>query len=245
MCKVKNISIIISSYNTQDYIEECLDSVKSQTWFNNNGYEIIVGIDGCKSTLNKLNNIKDKYDNIKIYWFEENVGTYVAFNSLIKKAKYDIISIFGSDDVMKSTFIETNLKEMRDGVYVKAKGVNFSKNINEEIGNKGTNYCGITIFNKYDFFKINGYADWRCGADTDLNRRFLLSGVNEVKSSSITYYRRIHNESLTSCKVYGRNSEYRKKIRNEIKKRSSIKKIINDSYVISEKETLIYDGNEK
>jgi glycosyltransferase involved in cell wall biosynthesis len=237
MYTVNNISIIISAYNAQDYIEECLDSIVKQTWYNdNNKYEILLGIDNCDKTLNIINKIKHKYKNLKVWWFQKNVGPYVVFNTLIQNSNYDVISVFGADDIMSNNFLEDNLKMMNDKTYVKAMGVNFTKNIDEiKHIKKGTNYCGIILFNKSDFLGVNGYANWMCGADTDINRRFSLIGLKTINCKVVTYYRRIHNNSLTNNKTYGKGSSYRKDIRNEILHRSSIKKSMNDAYVIFEK----------
>jgi hypothetical protein len=156
-----------------------------------------------------------------------------VFNTLIKKSQYDIISIFGADDIMKNTHLEYNLKLMNDNIFIKTMGVNFSKSISEVITKPtGSNYCGIIIFNKKDFFKVNGYADWMCGADSDINRRLSLYGIKVIKSANVTYYRRIHNDSLTKNELYGQQSVYRRDIKNKISQRTKTKKIINDNYVI-------------
>ena len=57
------ISICISAWKTQKYIEECLDSVYNQTWFKDHDeWEVIIGIDGCEETLKKINEIKQLYN---------------------------------------------------------------------------------------------------------------------------------------------------------------------------------------
>jgi len=46
------LSIIISAYNSSDYIIECLNSIRHQMYFHNhNNYEILLGVDHCESTL--------------------------------------------------------------------------------------------------------------------------------------------------------------------------------------------------
>ena len=54
------VSVIISAYGAEDYIEECISSVASQSYFQENNFEILVGIDGCCSTLDKMMKIKDQ-----------------------------------------------------------------------------------------------------------------------------------------------------------------------------------------
>lgn len=208
----KSVSIIIPVYNTQDYIEECLDSISNQTYFENfDGYEILVGIDNCEKSLNKINEIRHKYRNISIFWFEENVGAYVVLNTLICKAKYDIFIRFDSDDIMQSYFVEKNIALVETDNYVIAKGSIFNHpNINNIIGTG--NMDGIIIIYKHNFQKINGYKNWRCAADSDFNNRLNLSGIRCVCSNDITYLRRIHGTNLTVSPQYGHNSEYRSNI---------------------------------
>jgi hypothetical protein len=55
----KPISVIIAAYNADKFIEECLDSVFNQTYFvDNEYYEVLVGVDGCEKTLDKLKMIQ-------------------------------------------------------------------------------------------------------------------------------------------------------------------------------------------
>lgn len=49
-----NISVLIPAYNCDLYIEQCIDSVVNQEHTSDVKYEIIVGVDGCEKTLNKL-----------------------------------------------------------------------------------------------------------------------------------------------------------------------------------------------
>lgn len=61
-------SIIIAAYRTKDFIQECLEAIENQTYFkNNDNYEILLGIDGCIETLEKVQQIKNKIRNIKVF----------------------------------------------------------------------------------------------------------------------------------------------------------------------------------
>lgn len=49
--KNEGVSIIITAYDTANYIEECLDSVYAQTWCKKvEEWEVLVGIDHCEKT---------------------------------------------------------------------------------------------------------------------------------------------------------------------------------------------------
>ena len=81
------ISILIPAYKTQDYIEECLDSIVSQNYLNDVEYEIIVGIDACKETFDKIINIRNKYEKLVIVKMDTHSGLFITLNTLLTIAK--------------------------------------------------------------------------------------------------------------------------------------------------------------
>jgi glycosyltransferase involved in cell wall biosynthesis len=206
----KGISIVISAYEAENFIEECLDSVEKQTYFENyENYEILLGIDGCKKTLEKVKTIKNKYRNLKVYWFEENSGPYLVFNTMIKLySNYEIITIFGADDIMLKNHIEENLKLLNNKKNViKSKCSNFNHpNKNKII--KIYNPDGLIFLYKDFFFKINGFDNWRCGADSDILSRLFKYKMKIIINNRNTVMRRIHSKNLTKIN----NGSYRNKI---------------------------------
>jgi glycosyltransferase involved in cell wall biosynthesis len=101
------ISILITAYQAEKYIEECLDSIENQTYFNdNNDFEVLVGVDACEFTLNKLKQISYKYRNLRIFMMDNNQGTYITMNTLLDIAIYENLIRFDSDDKMKPYMIE-------------------------------------------------------------------------------------------------------------------------------------------
>ena len=99
---VYDVSVLIPAWKTAEYIEECLDSVYKQR-----PLEILVGVDGCQETLDKLLEIKYKYPNLKVFWSEENVGCYLIRNSLFRESVGNKIIFFDSDDIMMDELIPT------------------------------------------------------------------------------------------------------------------------------------------
>ncbi len=103
------VSFIVPVYNTQDYLEECLDSLIGQTCAD---YEVIVINDG--STDNSAEIIAryaSQYDSIRVIT-QENSGLSVARNVGIHQAKGDYIFFVDSDDYVNVDavrFIKRNI----------------------------------------------------------------------------------------------------------------------------------------
>lgn len=99
------ISIIIPIYNTQDYIIECLESVKKQTYKN---FEAIIVNDGSTDDSERLISefISDnRLDNFHLIC-KENGGLCSARNEGLKHAKGEWIVFLDSDDWIESTLFE-------------------------------------------------------------------------------------------------------------------------------------------
>lgn len=104
----KLVSLIVPIYNVEQYLPQCLDSVKVQSYTN---LEVILVNDG--STDNSFSICK-KYAE-ECGWIlisQENGGLSAARNAGIELAKGDFISFLDSDDWFESDMVE----KMIDGV---------------------------------------------------------------------------------------------------------------------------------
>lgn len=100
-------SIVIPIYNSEKYLEKCINSIINQTYDN---YEILLINDGstdesdliCKKFVNDFANVK--------YYFKENTGVSDTRNFGLEKSSGDFITFIDSDD-----WIDNNtLKEIND-----------------------------------------------------------------------------------------------------------------------------------
>lgn len=184
-CKVVNI--IISIYDGEQYIEECLDSIKQQTYSN---YHILLGVDGCKNSLKKILEIRNNYPKLEIYYSKKNEGVYKMFNALIDLVpEYQYILFFGADDVMNKNMLEVMQKNQL----------------------AVSRHHGI-LFIKKEFMNIfGGYRAWRCGADTDMIRRIQHHNKKKMKYEPQLFFRRVHDKQLTTAKATGYDSDMRNK----------------------------------
>lgn len=93
------VAVLITNYNHQDYIVECLNSVKNQTFQNFNVYII----DDCSddNSVNLINNFIENDDKFSLFINNINIGKSKSLNKLIdivKKDKPKYIALLDSDD---------------------------------------------------------------------------------------------------------------------------------------------------
>jgi glycosyltransferase involved in cell wall biosynthesis len=100
------VSVLINNFNYAPFLEECIDSVLSQTYKN---FEIIIYDDG--STDNSVEIIKSYGDKVK-FIANENYGKYPSFNQgnaiyqAFKISEGEIICLLDSDDCFEVTKIQ-------------------------------------------------------------------------------------------------------------------------------------------
>ena len=91
------LSVVLLVYNTEEFLEECLDSLVNQTL---DDMEIIcVNDESTDSSLNILRQYERKYDNIKVI-DQKNTGGAIAGNNGLKMAKGEYVAILDSDDIV-------------------------------------------------------------------------------------------------------------------------------------------------
>ena len=101
------ISIIIPFYNTEKYIEQCLESVKSQTFSN---YEVLMIDDGSTDKSRSIAERYSKEDSRFKLLNKEHVGFPQAKNIGLDNAKGEYICFLDSDDYLESEYLEFLLK---------------------------------------------------------------------------------------------------------------------------------------
>lgn len=101
------ISIIVTTYNCEKYINDCLVSIINQTYKN---LEIIVVDDGSTDdTKNILDKIKKTDNRIKVI-YKDNGGVSSARNTGLKEANGDFITFVDGDDTLETDMYEQLLQ---------------------------------------------------------------------------------------------------------------------------------------
>ena len=93
-------SIIVPTYNREEYIIKCIDSILDQTYDN---FEAIIIDDG--STDNTDNLVKKYHDKRIKYFKNTNHGIGYSRNFGLNKAKGDYIFFLDSDDYLDENML--------------------------------------------------------------------------------------------------------------------------------------------
>lgn len=93
------LSIALTTYNHEDYIEEALNSVYAQKV--DVDFEVVIG-DDCSTdrTSEIIERFKNHHTNIRLLEYNENVGYVVNFDKTMKACDGEYIAIFDGDDIM-------------------------------------------------------------------------------------------------------------------------------------------------
>ena len=105
----KLISVIVPVYNVEEYLDECLDSIRKQTYKN---IEVILVNDG---STDKSQEICERYcqQDSRFYLInQENRGLSGARNRGIQESTAEFITFVDSDDVLKEDMLEQLMKQM-------------------------------------------------------------------------------------------------------------------------------------
>jgi glycosyltransferase involved in cell wall biosynthesis len=195
------ISIIITAFNNDKYIDECLYTVVDS--FKDYEYEILLGIDNCEiTTKHILKNYPGFSKNIKFYFFNDRYGTYIIRNTLVGEAKYDTILFFDSDDVMLPAMSNFIVKYSKNFDMIKPMLSQFKDtyNINDPnlLTRKTTFGEGVFAIKKSVFYEMNGFEPWVCAADSEFNWRVRSNGKSVRLIDQVCFLYRRHSESLTN-----------------------------------------------
>ncbi|MDY0213644.1 MAG: glycosyltransferase [Desulfuromonadaceae bacterium] len=213
------VSVIVSSYNHEQYIEECLLSIINQTYPN---IELIVTDDGSKDdTAKVIESLQKKYD--FNFHTQKNQGLVKTLNDCIARAKGEFIAPFGSDDVMLPERIAIQVE------YFKGKPeVGICAGNIEHIDPKGN---PLVKRNKIRPFKRLEFEDIFCGknvrapAPTLLIRKDVLLSVGGydpqveledllmlLKTTREGYFVDVLGETLAKYRIHESNTYKNRKI---------------------------------
>lgn len=214
------VSVLLPSYNHEQYIQAAIESVYQQTYQN---IELIVIDDGSTdNSVEILTQLQKKYG--FVFFQQENEGLIATLEKLGELANGEYISLFSSDDLYHPNKIDTLVSYLENNrqfsmVYSKIALINSeseSKLVVDEPYQEGDIFfkllCGDFFINGLatlvradvysSYTRMNSYIDdlqfWLA-----LSRHNPIGFVNEV-----TAYYRIHNNHLSKDLIKMQKSEF-------------------------------------
>lgn len=141
------VSIIIPVYNTEEYLNKCLDSVLNQTYKN---IEIIIIDDESTDNSYEILQKYQKEDKRIILLRQKNSGQGVARNKGIEIAKGEYICFVDSDDRIAKNMVEEMIKEIeKTSSDFSSFLIAFENSKNQKIYRKKFNYLTLEKENIY------------------------------------------------------------------------------------------------
>lgn len=210
-----DISIVITNYNYEEYLNECIESCLLQQY--SNDFEIIVVDDGSNDDSRKI--IRGYNSRIKTI-FKSNGGQASAFNTGFSACTGEIIIFLDSDDMLMPNCLNKLSKIWRDSF----SKIHFNLLMIDKSGNSlGEPFCKTALPRgdlKESILKTGHYqsmptsgnafsraflnrvlpmpeADWRGHADAYLINLAALAGCVGAIDEPLGYYR-IHDKNISS-----------------------------------------------
>ena len=113
--KKPKVTVIIPAYNSQEYIERCLDSVLAQTF---QDFEILVINDGSIDDTGKIVKEYAKKDERIRYVEQENIGVARTRNKAVGLARGEFIAFMDNDDFIDKDYLEMLLPKRGGDVVI-------------------------------------------------------------------------------------------------------------------------------
>ena len=108
------VSVIVPTYNVEDFLLQCLTSIAEQTYKN---FECIIIIDGATDRSFEIAKDFCKLDaRFRVYW-QENAGSGPARNNGLDKSTGELIMFVDPDDWCKTDYIENMVRFQQSGDY--------------------------------------------------------------------------------------------------------------------------------
>lgn len=196
-----DLSIVVPTFENVEFLNSFLKSIDVAK--KNLQIELMVGIDNCLKTKDFVHKNFEKFeDYVTFYMFDKNVGPYIIRNTLAKNSKSNNLLFVDSDDIVDKELLHKVSETLKKNKIVRFKFYNFVNEndlkIIEESNIHHFHSIGQLGIHKNIFLEMNGYEDWICSADSEFKMREEKKGIKTKYLNDVLYYRRRHDNSLTT-----------------------------------------------
>ncbi|UKM63640.1 glycosyltransferase [Flavobacteriaceae bacterium GSB9] len=216
------VSIIVPCYNQAQYLDECLQSVLSQTYTN---WECVIVNDGSTDTTSIVAETWLDKDSRFKYLSHDNAGVSQARNFGIENAKGTYVLPLDADDLIADNYLDLAIQAFKDNTNLKivyAKAQKFG-DINEDWNLpkfkfktllKGNIIFNCAMYKRQDWETIGGYdPSFDIGLeDWDFWLSLLKNDAEVYQIPEICFFYRINNASRNHSIVQSQLDNLYKKL---------------------------------
>ena len=212
------ISVVIPAYNAEQFLDETLESVLSQTYEN---WECIIVNDGSTDNTESIAKKWCEKDARFCYFYKENSGVSDTRNLGIKEARGEYIAFLDADDLYMPNFLDVCLENLveKDVDLIAPKMLEFRDVQNEVIEDEDKkDYLysgkeGIALFlhsnritmallcKKSVMDEVGGFTWHKKAEDLHCWLKVLFAGYKIYRLGEYYAYRRMHNNSWSSMDI--------------------------------------------
>ena len=212
------ISVVIPAYNAEQFLDETLESVLSQTYEN---WECIIVNDGSTDNTESIAKKWCEKDARFRYFYKENSGASDTRNFGIKEARGEYIAFLDADDLYMPNFLEVCIENLveKDVDLVAPKMLEFwdvQNEVIEDEDKKDYLYSGkegIELFlhsnrltmallcKKSVMDEVGGFTWHKKAEDLHCWLKVLFAGYKIYRLGEYYAYRRMHNNSWSSMDI--------------------------------------------
>lgn len=138
------VTVIVSVYNGEKYLIECIDSVLNQTY---KKLEIILVDDGSTDKSAEIINQYEEKDHRIIAIHKENSGVSLSRNVALDIATGNYICILDQDDLLAPDYVEYYLELIKQSgaeIALTPRALRFTNQVNVKCDNEKANYSILT-----------------------------------------------------------------------------------------------------
>lgn len=170
---IKKLSVVIPIFNTEKYLNECLNSVVNQTLKN---IEIICIDDGSTDNSSKIMKAYSKLDKRFILIQQKNKGSGESRNKGIKISRGKFISFLDSDDLYFDNFALESLYMNAE----KKKALICGGGIEQRGNFNNKTYSNKIVFNNESFINYKNYQ-------VDFHYQRFIYNKNFIKANKLYF----------------------------------------------------------
>lgn len=151
----RTFSVIVPVYNTEQFLNQCIDSILKQTFRN---FELLLVNDGSSDSSVAICQLYQKIDDRVVLLHQENGGASSARNNGIRNAKGDYLIFVDSDDFIESDnlFHELHLSiNKNNSDVILYGGKNYNVTSSSYSVSRGS--YNLAIINEFNFIQTLEY----------------------------------------------------------------------------------------